>query len=302
MDSQDNPRNGGRVFAIVIPVLVIALVVPLFFFRASLRDWWKNRRPSSGTDSVVQETGIEFPDDFPDELRTSSGTDLPEAAAPSTSAGATETVQPPADADAAEALTLAEAEAQVDGLCGGLSTHPWWLRLLERKRPLLSFVRLLDDVAQGQRPLETLGEFRSAESFTAAPSADGTLHVSKAAADRYGYGVSLVLAIDVSAAAKLFLKLEPALNEAYHELGYQEGDIRTLLDKALRQLLEMPLFDGEPALVETGIPGQYDWADASLRELTPVQKLFLRLGQENLSAMRSYADAFGKLVGLWAAE
>lgn len=285
----------SNVYAIVLPLLV-AVLVPLIFFRARILNWWNERYNPAAvqqvSEDIPEEDYLEFPDEYPDSLRSDPETP-PESNVP-------ETVEVPQSPAPEKELTLREAEGQLEELCGSWSNHSYWSTLLHYTRPLLAFVRLLDDVSQGQRPLAVLGNIRNPEPFTGARGADGRLTASESSLARYNFVVEMIDGLDMQRAGKMFIRLEPALNEAYHELGYQDGSVRMLLDGALRQILELPLLTSEPELVEVGGSGKYDWADPFLQGLNPVQKLFLRLGQKNVNILRRQAETFGKAAELWA--
>ncbi|MDD4539462.1 MAG: DUF3014 domain-containing protein [Lentisphaeria bacterium] len=181
-------------------------------------------------------------------------------------------------------LTLVEAEAALPELAATLSADPSWGQWLQQGKLLQRLVRALDDIALGEIPLPSCAFLRSREPFTASKQG-GRITQSTASTKRYDAVVNGFCAIDPAAAAALFDRLEPAVQEAVNALGYRDRSVRDLLRSAMTTILAVPVPASAPELV-TNDGKLYRWADLELEALSDVQKLFLRLGTDNMLKVR----------------
>ncbi len=181
-------------------------------------------------------------------------------------------------------LTLVQAEAALPELAASLSTHPSWGQWLQQGKLLQRLVRALDDISLGEIPLSSCAFLRSREPFTATTH-DGRITQSVGSAKRYDVVVNGFSAIDPAAAAALFVRFEPALQEALNALGYRDRSVRNLLQSAMTTILAVPVPASAPELI-TNDGKLYRWADLELEALSDVQKLFLRLGTDNMLKVR----------------
>jgi hypothetical protein len=105
--------------------------------------------------------------------------------------------------------------------------------------------------------------------------------------------------MDSRGLARLYRKLEPLLDEAYRDLGYPDGRFREPLAAAIRSLLATPVPPERVALAPA--VESYRYADPRFEQLTPAQKLLLRMGQRNVrrvqAKLRELAAALGLEVG-----
>lgn len=80
------------------------------------------------------------------------------------------------------------------------------------------------------------------------------------------------------------------LDEAYTELGYPEGEFRSVLIKAIDQVLSAPVVEGEIALAQP--EANYVFEEASLEGLNMLQKQLLRMGPENTQRVQMVLQRF----------
>ena len=193
-------------------------------------------------------------------------------------------------------LTLAQAETALPEMAASLSTHPAWSQWLKQGKLIQRLVRALDDISMGEIPLTSCAFLRSQEPFTAGRQG-GRLTQSAASAARYNAVVDSFCAIDPAAAAALFKRLEPAMQEALHALGYRDRSVRDLVRSAMATILAVPLPASAPELV-TGDGKLYRWADPELEALNDVQKFFLRLGTDNMLKVRRQIALLAAAAGI----
>lgn len=181
-----------------------------------------------------------------------------------------------------------------------ISPNGLWLEFAKRDDALLRCVKAVDAVAVGKCPVEAFDFLKPTTPFSAIKNAAGLLIISAEAIARYQAPADVVASIDAKAAADLFTELEPALDTMFHTLGYPESvTFRDKLTEACTVILETPLLKGEAELEH--VAGQlYKYANPQLEELQPVQKLLLRLGEQNREEIRRKATDFSTILKLYA--
>ena len=235
-----------------------------------------------------------------DDLKLPSGTE--QAARPSQElAEAAPESETTAEFDAAEqheSLSLAQAEARLPELAAALSDLPLWQKWLAQTRPLQRLVAAMDAVALGERPLPAL-DFMLPQKPFAAEKLGGHWRQSQLSRQRFAAAVQLFCALHPGSCAKLYLRLEPALQEACRALGYQDKKVREMLTEACSTILSTPILDEEAALLEGGQKGLYYWQNEEIEALNAAQKLFLRLGHENAAKVRAQVEAVARELELY---
>ena len=113
-----------------------------------------------------------------------------------------------------------------------------------------------------------------------------TLEVTTAITD-----IRPVSALDATGTARLYLTLKPRILEAYGELGYPGGDFDRVLERAIGELLDVPVIEGDIALRQKVI--SYAYVDQKLESLSPAQKHLLRMGPRNVQAVQAKLREIG---------
>jgi hypothetical protein len=198
---------------------------------------------------------------------------------------------PPPVEPAPETVALPSLNASdgfVAELAAGLSSHPGLASWLVSDQMVRRFVAIIDNLAEGTNPATHLGFMRPELRFGATV---GPQH-------RYDTHAAIVDSLDPAGAAELYLTLEPLLDEAYVELGYPDRPFRQVVERAISHLLEVPVLDPAPRVVEQGPFFYFD--DATLESLSSAQKQLLGTGPENVRtihrALRNIAQEIGLSV------
>lgn len=200
-------------------------------------------------------------------------------------------------------LTLQLATQSLTSLAAHLSTNPLWLKWLGRSDIILHFVRLLDDVSLGERPLASCDFLRSEHPFSAVRGASGAWVVSPAAAARYDFAADVFCSLDPDAVSRLYPRLEPALQEALSRLGYRDRAFREVLTAACTAILSTPVIAADAPLVSLSQDTSIcQWHNPELEALTDAQKLFLRLGARNTARIRAHLQKLAEALELYATE
>ena len=210
--------------------------------------------------------------------------------------GRSETASPaaaaPADAavkvrqDPAELISLPpldQTDPLVRQLVGALSSHPVVASWLTTDRLIVNFVVVTSKIADGQTPVAELKAIGPVPPFRTR-TARGTLFIDPASYRRYDRYAQAVSALDARGSVRLYETLKPRINEADRNFG-GSGQFDAEMERAIVELLKVPVVEGEVALRMSGIG--YAFADPRLEGLSPPQKQLLRMGPENVKAIQA---------------
>lgn len=209
----------------------------------------------------------------------------PQPAAP---AAAAKPQQTPAPAkEAGEQITLPpldETDPVVRQLVEKLSTHPMVAAWLTTDGLILNFVMVTSRIASGDTPAAELKAVGPIPRFRIRTDGDD-LYLDRSMYSRYDRHAAAVSAIDARGAARLYATLEPRITDAYARFGQRAADFDPVLERAIVELLEVPVVEGEIALEPHGIV--YAFADPRLQGLTAAQKQLLRMGPQNVRIVQA---------------
>jgi hypothetical protein len=153
----------------------------------------------------------------------------------------------------------------------------------------------VDRIAVGSSPGKELRPAAPAGKFQTL-GAGRTLRVDPAGYDRYNGLANVVDAIDPDGAARAYRRLRPLMQQAFDELGYVNLSFDERLARALGQLVDVPVQEGDVMLKATTVTFQY--ADPELEALSPAQKHMLRMGPHNMRLVQTKLRAFARAAGL----
>jgi hypothetical protein len=216
-------------------------------------------------------------------------TDRPAPAAATKPAATT----PPADPQVV-LPPLDETDSLVRTMIGQLSSHPTVAAWLTTDGLLVNFVVVTNKVARGETPIRDLGVLGPVPQFRPR-SAKGTLLLDSSSYRRYDRYAEAVSSLDARGTARLYTTLKPRINDAYHRLGEPTADFSPVLERAITELLAVPVVEEPIELVPKGLG--YGFADPKLESLTAAQKQLLRMGPRNVQSiqakLREVADYLG---------
>ncbi len=106
------------------------------------------------------------------------------------------------------------------------------------------------------------------------------------------------VSLDVKQCVSLFRALKPLCQEAYRDLGYPDQDFEQTILRAISELLETPVVEGDIVLEKAVL--NYVMRDPELESLSDAQKHLLRMGPENVGAIQAKMREMA--VGLGFAE
>jgi hypothetical protein len=102
---------------------------------------------------------------------------------------------------------------------------------------------------------------------------------------RYAPFVAVVKKVDAKTLAAFYRGLQPLFQQAYDELGNPSASFDTRLRQVIDHLLQTPDVTQPVKLVQPSV--SYKYADPKLESLSSGQKLLIRMGPENESALKA---------------
>ncbi|ALU44883.1 DUF3014 domain-containing protein [Pseudoalteromonas rubra] len=102
--------------------------------------------------------------------------------------------------------------------------------------------------------------------------------------ERYTPYVNMLNAMSTAQLVRTYNKFRPLIGEAYEEIGYDSSEFDLTLQEALGELLETPIPETSLPLLQESVT--YKYAYAEWEQLSDAQKLFLRMGPENMKKMK----------------
>ena len=179
---------------------------------------------------------------------------------------------------------LDQTDPLVRQLVGQLSSHPATLAWLTTDGLIQNFVVVTSRIADGESPAIELKKVGPIPPFRVRGTEDA-LHMDPRNYGRYDRYAAAVSALDARGTARLYATLKPRMGEAYGRLGHQGADFDPVLERAIADLLKVPVVQGDVALEPHGIG--YAFADERLEKLTAAQKQLLRMGPDNVRTIQA---------------
>ena len=189
---------------------------------------------------------------------------------------------------------LDESDELVRRLVSALSSHPRIAAWLATDDLIRNFTVTVENIASGVTPARHLRVLRPAGPFRVVENEGEVLHIDPRSYQRYNGVADAVASIDAAGAATLYSTLEPRIEEAYRELGHDDG-FDAALQRAIAALVSTPVADGNVPVVYKGALNAF--GNPRLEELTAAQKQLLRMGPRNArliqEKLREIAAALG---------
>jgi hypothetical protein len=223
------------------------------------------------------------------------------AAPPAAQAKPADAVQVRQDTALVSLPPLEATDALVRELVGGLSSHPVVAAWLTTDRLISNFVVVTGRIAEGQTPAAELKAIGPVAPFRAKASPQGGFMVDPSSYLRYDKYAQAVAAIDAKGAARVYQTLKPRVDEADRNFG-GSGSFDPELERAIGELLKVPVIEGDVALQPAGTGIGYVFADPKLEGLSRSQKQLLRMGPQNIRAIQGKLREIAAALGLRPSE
>jgi hypothetical protein len=169
-------------------------------------------------------------------------------------------------------------------LLEGLPTQPQVARWLARSDLVRTVVVVTLNVATGETPRPHLLFLAPKTRFTARRSG-AALVPDPASFEGYALVGEAVGSLDAGTLASTYRTVEPLFDAALRELGVRDQSFRVVLDRAIANLLAVPVLGPDVRLVRHATGFRYQ--DLRYESLSPAQKLFLRIGPRNVKTVQA---------------
>jgi hypothetical protein len=200
-------------------------------------------------------------------------------------------------AEPGEQITLPpldETDAIVRQLVEQLSSHPTIAAWLTTDGLILNFALVTERISNGETATKELGAIGPVPPFRVRTVRDDLL-LDPSSYRRYDRYAQAVSSLDARGTARLYATLKPRIVDAYRRMGHPTGDFDPVLERAIVEMLKVPVVQGDVELAPSGIV--YAYTDSRLESLTKAQKQLLRMGPANVQViqakLREIADYLG---------
>ena len=218
-----------------------------------------------------------------------------EAASPETIEALPTLPPPEAEERPSEKSALKPTDAQVREWAGSLSKNAEYLRWVAIKHLLGKFVAVVENISTGQSPAKLLS-FMEPEGRFAVFEKKEKEFVDPKGYRRYDRLVGAFVSINTSRCARLLHKLDPWLNRKYRELGNPELDFRGALQKAMAEMLRVPIVEGDIPLQRISVNLKIGIAE--LEAMSDAQKHLFRMGPVNIRKVQDKLRELGRALDM----
>jgi hypothetical protein len=192
-------------------------------------------------------------------------------------------------------VALADSDEWVRNKALDLSANSRWSEWLLNKNLIRRITAAVVNIAEGKSPRKHVGFLGSSMPFSALKK-DEKLYLDPQSFDRYNLFVNIFSSLDAAKTTGLFKEFNPLFQEAYRELGYPQGDFQAVLVLAMKELLKVPVVEGDILLKEAVL--SYWIVDDSLEDLSDAQKYLLRMGPQNTRKIQKKLQEMALLLGV----
>jgi len=197
------------------------------------------------------------------------------------------------------ATPLNDSDALIRTLSKEVSADPRLDSWLQTKNIVRKFVAAVDAMAEGRSPQKHVDFFIPQGKFQVLKKR-GQEFIDPASYERYNPAAEVFISFNTRDCIRFYRGLKNLIQEAYRELGYPDRDFDQTLRRAMVELLETPVVEGD-IRVEKRVK-TYVFADPKLEGLSEAQKHFLRLGPQNVAAVEIKLREMALALGLPAED
>jgi hypothetical protein len=189
--------------------------------------------------------------------------------------------------DRSDAVFL-EAVGHLQGLPAGA------LQLLLPKDVIRHIVATVDALPREKLALQVVPTRPVPGALRTAASPRGGVSLSPENERRYALYVRALTAPDTGKIAATYRHFYPLFQQAYRELGYPKGHFNDRLVEVIDQLLDAPEPKPPVELIAPGV--MYRYADPELEALSAGEKILVRVGAANESAIKAKLRDFRNAI------
>ncbi|MBE0461522.1 MAG: DUF3014 domain-containing protein [Candidatus Aminicenantes bacterium] len=246
----------------IIIILAIALAVMMYFFvRARLEERAAAAEKLKTVELAEIEESIQEKEEFPEPLQ----------------------------------VELDKSDSLIRQLAAGLSSHPAFEKWLLTTDLIRKFVAAVDNIANGLSPRPQIDSFSPDGKFKIKRK-KGSYYIDPESYSRYDIVADVFASLDTKAFVRLYRQLNPAIQEAYKDLGYPNEDFQNTLVRAIAELMKVPVIYDDIKVTKKVVT--YTIVDSRLEELSEAQKHLLRMGPENVQRIQDKLKEIAKTLGI----
>ena len=194
---------------------------------------------------------------------------------------------------------LDEMDPVVRELVRKLSSHPVVSAWLTTDSLILNLVAVTSRVANGVTPVAELKSVGPVPRFVTRTVRDRT-YIDRSSYRRYDRYAQAVSTLDARGVAELYNTLKPRIKEGYGRLTSGDDSFDPVLERAIVDLLKVPVVDGEVELYPHGTV--WAFADPQLQDMSAAQKQLLRMGPQNVRTVQSKLREIATGLGIPASR
>lgn len=257
---------------LVITIIILGIVALVWFFIFSQED----KQP---VPQVTEQPLVEKPVNIIEEtLDVMVEPEIPVKEAPTVSENLPEVEAPILP-------SLDESDELVVSTLPKLTWRNELLKLIVTEDIIRRVVVFVDNFQQGTLAYAHSPLTLPSDKFFAIKTSNERWIWDEASAKRFSLYLDLLRSLDSDALVNFYFEIKPLIDSAYNELGYPDRDFTDVLQTTITQILDLD-FPEQP--IELERPSvMYKFKDESLENLDDTNKLFLRLGKENILVIKS---------------
>ena len=190
---------------------------------------------------------------------------------------------------------LDETDALVRQLVDRLSSQPMVAAWLTTEGLIVNFVVVTSRIARGETPVAELKAVGPIPRFRVRNAGDAAF-IDPSSYRRYDRHAAAISSLDARGTARLYATLKPRIADAYGRLGKRDGEFDMTLERAIIEMLEVPVIEGDIELVPHGVV--YAFADERLQDMSAAQKQLFRMGPQNVRVVQGKLREIATAVGI----
>ncbi len=196
---------------------------------------------------------------------------------------------------AAAPMTAPVSEATEKTLLDAVSVNALLRSCFAQGDLLHRWAVIADNLAEGVSPRRQLLFLAPTEPFAAREGGTADI-IAPSSYARYDAITDAIGSIDADAFARLVRALHPALEAAYHALGYPNVSLDSVAAKALLRVEQAPVAT-RPVMVDK-VGQHWEFENKAYEALPPVEKHLLRFGPRNTKIVQAKALELRTALGL----
>ncbi len=181
-------------------------------------------------------------------------------------------------------ITLEESDGVLRGFLENITSDPRFTGWMRMDHLIKNFVAAVDNIAHGLSPRKQINFFEPEGEFLVEKKEDYYI-IDRDTYKRYNPVANVFSSIDTGKSVQLYRRFRSLIQEAYEELGYPDVNFDETLERAIKELLDVPLIEEDIVLMSK--VKSFELQDPELENLSQAQKHLLRMGPDNIRKIQS---------------